>query len=282
MGFTRLKRYPSILKMRGSREERPTTGFSASAATRLKKRIGRMGDIQMWLDFTFADDVMSGTVTERAEYSATCMNYLMTWLHEQYNGAYLVWRREWQPRKSGQLRGQLVPHFHVMIGGLSKAAWANYEATSIRILAEWVHITRTRDPNAILVALHRDPKTGEPSCYRKIESMKHAIRYVSKYFSKDEKPPKIPAGESIGRCWGYSRHCPDYPPVYVYLTREMSIRLREHFTKKTGAKPSALDTTGLYEQLNMGYSTYIWEDWETMMEWITGAGLFLEGEKLLG
>lgn len=207
------------------------TGVSADSARRLKKRIGRAGELNLWVDFTFADDVIkSKTVTEKAVFSAYCMKRLMAFAKSEFN-LYLIWKREYQKRKSGSLKGELCPHFHCLLGGLKKGV--DYEYVCVCLLREWVRLTGTKEVDkALKVALHR--KNGSPSSYRRIENQKHAICYVSKYFSKDDKGLKLQSGESIGRCWGCTDNCPDIPPICVELSFLESQALRDALIEKKG------------------------------------------------
>ena len=51
------------------------TGMSKKSSIRLRKRAARIEDLALWIDLTFADDVMENkTITERAKFFTTALN----------------------------------------------------------------------------------------------------------------------------------------------------------------------------------------------------------------
>lgn len=273
--YTELRPYEDQRKQSSSfavSTDRPTRGkitnVTSSSANRLKKRICRAGVFDGWLDLTFADDVMiDKTITNRAEFSYYCLKRLMLYARKHY-GLYLVWKRENQDRKSGVIGGDIVPHFHVLFGGLS--SHQNLEAICCDLLIEWLRLTGTSDPNAFKVAFARDKRTGAPKSYRKVENQKHAMCYVGKYFSKTDAL-EIPEGESIGRCWGCSKNCPDYKPIIVDLTKKESAFYRRVMMRmkkitrfcitKGGKKIDyGLTCRSIYKQLSIGLPTFLFVD----------------------
>lgn len=150
--------------------------------------------LRFWQDFTFADDVMQGlTIAQRAKYSSECVKNFKQWMEREGFKIDGIWKREWVKRKSGEMRGQHNPHFH-MVYTIAHMDRENYVSMAIRIACKWVKITGTKcEDKALKVALHS-------KSYRFIESRKQMQKYMSKYLVKNEMPIFT---ESIGRNWGF-------------------------------------------------------------------------------
>ncbi|MCD4676956.1 MAG: hypothetical protein K8S18_13315 [Desulfobacula sp.] len=235
-------------------EQKPKRGkitrVSKKSAINLKKRISRMPEHQIWIDFTFPNDVMANkTVTQRAEKSYYFMKRLIKYAKENF-GIYIIWKRENKPRKSGELKNEIVPHFHTIWGGLNENQLKNWISICLQLLFKWVEITGTKDSNAIKVAINK-------KSYRKIENPKHAIHYIAKYFSKDDEI-NIPEGESIGRCWGTSNNCPEIEPYIIRLNQDQSFKVIRHYIRKK--KLNSKNRKFIKRQLQNGYSTFLFED----------------------
>jgi hypothetical protein len=146
----------------------------------------------LWQDVTFSDDVMQVKL-ERKEVSNKTLNRFRRIVHEKYPSIKIAYKREWQPRKSGDLTGEHIPHFHMF----ASVPDASEENEIIRLAADlayiWVDCTGTKEiSKALRVAIH-------PKSYRIIKNQKQAIKYATKYITK---PGGNWADESIGRSWG--------------------------------------------------------------------------------
>jgi len=239
---------PGIYKITPKRGK--IRGVSKKSSIRLRKRAARIEDLSLWVDFTFSDDVLENkSITERANFSYYCMKRIIKYAKEKF-GLYLIWKRENKNRRSGKNVGEIMPHFHVLSGGLSEKQNKIWESICLQLLRKWVSITGTSNENALTVALHK-------KSYRRIENPKHAMCYISKYFAKDE-PIEIPEGESIGRCWGISSNCPDVAPYVVSLTQKESFKVIRHLINKK--KLNSKKGRFLKRQLQNGYSTFLFED----------------------
>ena len=226
------------------------TGMSKKSSLRLRKRTARIDDLCLWIDFTFSDDVLENkSITERAEFSYYCLKRIAKYAKDKF-GLHLIWKREYQPRKSGKNKGEIMPHFHVLFGGMTPKQHANWINICVQILMRWVQITGTENDDALVVAINK-------KSYRRIENPKHATCYISKYFSKDGEL-EIPEGESIGRCWGTSKNCPDIAPWVISLTQEQSFQLVRHLVKKK--KLNHKKGRFLKYQLQHGHPTFLFED----------------------
>ena len=226
------------------------TGMSKKSSLRLRKRAARIEDLSLWIDLTFADDTLyHRTITERAQFSYYCLKRLTKYVKDKFN-LHLIWKRENKPRKSGKNTGEIMPHFHVLFGGMTQKQYSKWISISIQILMRWVQITGTDSDDALAVAINK-------KSFRRIENPKHATCYISKYFSKDE-PLEIPEGESIGRCWGKSSNCPDVQPYIINLTQQESFKLVRHLIRKK----RLITKKGRFikNQLQNGHPTFLFED----------------------
>lgn len=212
-------------------------------------------NLNLWIDLTFADDVLSHLpFADRMRVAYDCLNLFERFIKSL--GLYYVWKKEIEPRKSGEFKGFRIPHYHVCLGGLTERQMKEWHMLSIKLLIKWVKITGTQDPNAVVVALK--VKDGTPQSYRLIENRKMAIRYVGKYFSKTNAVKGREDGsekESIGRAWGCSKDLPLAPAKIVHLDPMEAINLRRFVRRYLKPKKNK-KFIGLSEQLRAGYSTF--------------------------
>ncbi len=224
--------------------------ISKKSSTRLKKRAARSGNLSLWIDLTFSDDVLEKkSISERAQFSYYCLKRLTKYVKETFN-LYLIWKREYKERKSGKNIGEIMPHFHVLFGGMTEQQNSKWIIICIQILMKWVQITGTDNDDALAVAINK-------KSYRKIENPKHATCYISKYFAKTEALD-IPDDESIGRCWGKSINCPEAKPKVVILTQWESFKLVRHLIRKK--KLRCKKGRFLKTQLQNGHQTFLFEE----------------------
>ena len=190
-GYTQLRKPAPPPQAQGGGIRNKITEFSKKSRIRLLKLLNSLETPLLgWQTFTFADDVLvNKNITQRAIFSAKVVDRLR--YHAEKAGVFGVWRREWEPRKSGPLKGELAPHIHFMY--TRKGLTERRLGSLARYLAgKWVRLTGTDDPRALDVAIHK-------RSYEWLSTHRKAIAYVSKYMAK---PEKMPEGESLGRAWG--------------------------------------------------------------------------------
>jgi len=167
--------------------------FSKKSRREFIKFLCKITDIlHLWQDLTFSDDVMQNK-SERKDVSNAALNRFRRIVIEKYPSIKIAYKREWMPRKSGNLIGEYVPHFHMFISAPDMSE--NYELIELAVefAKIWVDCTRTKEiPKALRVAIH-------PKSYRIIKDQKHALKYATKYVTK---PNGNWTEESIGRSWG--------------------------------------------------------------------------------
>ncbi|MBN2179039.1 MAG: hypothetical protein JW743_06380 [Deltaproteobacteria bacterium] len=199
------------------------TEFSSGSRRNFIKFFCKLKDKpKLWQDFTFADDVMEGaSIGERRNVSNKALNRFRRTIKEKYPSLWIVYKREWEPRKSGKLKGEYIPHFHMFIGGLSDRE--DYLGLAAKLAVIWVHSTRTTEiEKSLRVSLHE-------KSYRLIESQDLAIKYATKYVTKGNG---FKTDESIGRSWGTIGDVVLGDPVEIEVTPDEAVKIRRLFRKK--------------------------------------------------
>ena len=218
------------------------TSFSKKSRNRMIQRMASLTQVpNLWIDFTFADDVMSGkSVDDRAIFSSKCIDNLGKFLNKLFPGSWDLWRREYEDRKSGKLQGEECPHFHVLLH-IQNLTVKNYVGIALKLLSYWVAMTGTRDPNAMKVAMN-------PKSYRLIKDRKMAQVYVSKYVAKEEQHP-LDDDASLGRFWGSHGKLPVGQPEFEVLSDGEEMLLRRYirrFVKKQRMKNLVKSDSGFW------------------------------------
>lgn len=172
------------------------------------------GSFQVFQTLTFPDDVMEGkSITERAIF---CHKVYRLWKQRvcrQYPDFKAIVRKEWKPRKSGRLKGELCPHLHLLI----QDKWlekARYEEFCRELGLIWVDCLKTvESEKAVKVALHK-------KSYEWLGNQKMVWAYISKYVAKVDESE---GDHSKGRSW-YSIGDFDIPEVEI-----QPLKIREYF-----------------------------------------------------
>jgi hypothetical protein len=166
--------------------------FSTKSRRRLIKTICRFPhSFGMRFELTFADDVMEGLNQEdRSRKGSIYLHRLQTWIERNNPLLQIIWKREWEPRKSGKLKDQVLPHYHFMMysQGFTKE---DYENAWVKFAIKWVKLTGTTDSNALSVALHQRSRGF-------LKPDDEYVNYFGKYISKS----RFKEGEGVGRFWG--------------------------------------------------------------------------------
>lgn len=214
----------------GGGRKGPIISFSRKSRRNLMIRLAEMKRLfEFWQDFTFADDIMKGlSIKKRSKLSSKILKAFKLWIDREGYIIHGVWKREWRPRLSGDLKGQYVPHFHFLylIEGMTEKGYFKLAQTFAN---KWVEFTGTGEyVKALKVALHH-------KSYRLIKSRKQANQYISdlKYISKNGE---FVGEESIGRNWGYlgEPEIADDEKIYLYQTEMVLLRrILKRFVRKS-------------------------------------------------
>lgn len=132
----------------------------------------------VWLQFS-ADD--QGGM---AHYAKEKLHALEKRLTARFPAVGGIWRMEFKDRKSGDLLGCVVPHFHILAFGIENCHLALLQAWLSDV---WFDVVGSGDEKHL--------KAGT-NC-RELSSRRHAAAYVSKYVGKEEQDDY-----AAGRRWG--------------------------------------------------------------------------------
>jgi hypothetical protein len=130
-----------------------------------------------------------------------------------------IWRMELKRRKSGKSTGVLVPHFHVLLFGISPKDIAMLPNNAQRQGRD----TKNAKLRRYFAATWNEIVHGDIDHLRagtqcdKIKNMRHAAAYVSKYAAKnDDDTPNDDEPQFWGRRWGAFGKL-DFSPVMTVL-----------------------------------------------------------------
>jgi hypothetical protein len=163
-------------------------GFSAAARLRLLKRIATINwseiPMSIFLTLTYPDECAERTYKQRGQDRFMFMRHIEKHLGRKVCG---VWRVEWLPRRSGTLKGMILPHYHILLFGVS---FVHY-----REINRWWKCVLHHDGYVRTeVKLARSPQM--------------AGMYVAKYMSKKTERASLVNGAYLnnpGRHYGYHR-----------------------------------------------------------------------------
>lgn len=183
-GLTELK------SMNGGGGLRDTVqGFSRASRKRLIEFMAKVRNTEsmMFLTMTYDDAAwIAKTDDHQRDIEAFRKRF-----ERQFPTWKALWRVELKERKSGDLIGQVVPHFHMLIWTDKIRSENSMDALSNSFLGwgaiAWQEITNSHDDNHLQYGFHCTP----------VRNRKHAYKYVSKYIAKEDMD-----NYEIGRRWG--------------------------------------------------------------------------------
>lgn len=186
-------------------------GFSKKSRIRAMKKTAsvKKGFFKYRFELTYPDDVMQGlTIEERAKLSSGHIHRLQDWVKRHYPGMGLYWKKEIKPRKSGDLTGEWVFHYHFMAGFEGKD-WNNSQWIDFfwNLGLKWVKIIKTKQ------VWESTAVTLNPESFGPLTDQSYT-RYWSKYISK----PTELEGFYTGRTWGTIGPIP-YQEAEAYVIR---------------------------------------------------------------
>ncbi len=138
----------------------------------------------LFITLTYPDDQATLDPTERNKQRWTWHRDMENHLNKQFS---LLWRIEWEPRKSGKRLNEFLPHFHLIAPGIR---WIDKE----KITSVWRRVIGADGPTSV--------KVKSLSCEKV-----HAL-YVSKYCAKIPSTSNLDDVSYLnirGRHWGFHR-----------------------------------------------------------------------------
>lgn len=173
--------------------------FSRSARMRMLRTVAKIdwptvGD-SVFITLTYPDQVGTTTYKQRGQHRYLFLRYLEKHTRRQLP---VLWRVEWKPRLSGDFVGRVMPHMHLLIGGLRYV-------NQCTVRKWWRTIVHVNGPLCTDV--------------QRLEASVGAALYVSKYVAKN---PSLDIGaylnnhDAVGRHWGMVRkHLFPWAPLEV-------------------------------------------------------------------
>lgn len=162
--------------------------FTNQARRRMMRFVAQIDwgkvDRGMMVTLTYPDEVAHNDKEKRNKERYLFLRYLENYLQSNVCG---LWRVEWKPRQSGERKGELLPHIHIVIIGVK---FIPYELFRVW----WKACIKCTDVPMVNVT--------------QFKKAKKAALYVSKYVAKGIDPAvnldKVTYLNS-GRHWGYVR-----------------------------------------------------------------------------
>lgn len=129
-------------------------------------------------------------------------------LEHHYPEFRAIWRMELQDRKSGESEGAIAPHFHLLL------FMPAIPDTALDLAAETLQVAFVQMWHAVIETY--DEKHLEHGCHiSPVRSVKHAMKYVSKYIAKEEQD-----SYEFGRRWGRIGKFDTSASVTILLTQD--------------------------------------------------------------
>ncbi len=179
-------------------------GFTRSARLRMLRFIATIDWSKVtgsnFITLTYPDHVVNRSYEERT----TDRTLFVRYLEEDVGGPIpTLWRVEWIARKSGELKGQIKPHLHII-------TFKGPPLQQSVVKHFWRKVIKVKGP------LSTDVRQGK--------SPEHAARYASKYAAKETSVGALDNNaylDTHGRAWGVTRR-ESIPLCEPRMIREMS------------------------------------------------------------
>lgn len=178
----RLEIYADVVKVKREAVKLPLKQFLSHRSTRgnvshfsrksRKRMIERLAMLRSVDHGYFATPTYPDDVPHTPEKAKRDLHALQKRIMRRFPNAGGIWRIEIKPRLSGELVGQLAPHFHILLFGIHM-----HEV----IFRRWFE----RAWSEIVYETNRPPRRVRTRVDT-INSRKHAARYASKYAAKEE------------------------------------------------------------------------------------------------
>lgn len=154
----------------------------------------------LFITLTYRDDMLFERKRDRNTHRFLFMRFIEHYLKRQVAS---IWRCEWKVRKTGECKGMIAPHFHIIVPMVGFVPF-------MAINQFWKQAAGTDEIIATDV--------------RRVTGHQGALRYIAKYVSKDcylDKLVYLNNGVELGRSWGVTRkHLIPMCPISV--SRELT------------------------------------------------------------
>lgn len=192
------------------------TEYSRQSRNRLLRLIGRTDKFQQPVFVTLTyPDVYS---LDKARWKRD-VDVFGKRLARKFKSSAFIWRIEFKERRTGTNAGTVMPHFHLLVYGVSAVDLRKWVSEA------WYQVCASGDKKHL----------GAGTSVERLKSWNGVISYVSKYIAKLDKFP----ADWAGRVWGVvgRQNMPWVPIVTIALGSETAIkmvRLGRKFCKMGG------------------------------------------------
>jgi hypothetical protein len=163
--------------------------FSKASRLRLLSYMNRIDwqkfPAPLFVTLTYPDTILHRDYSTRSRDRFLFLRYVEKHLQEKTPS---IWRVEWKPRKSGEFKGRLMPHWHLLFPLLT-----GLNENSVR---EWWR-----------KSIEHDESYLDVDC-RQVVGELAAVKYLAKYVSKQQALGILAyhnSGFRFGRHWGITR-----------------------------------------------------------------------------
>lgn len=201
--------------------------FSRKSRKRMIERLAMLRSVDhgYFVTLTYPDDVPHSPEKAKRDWAA-----LRHRLARRFPSVGGIWRLELKRRKSGELVGEIAPHFHILIFG-----WQQRE----QLVRMWLQLAWSR-----IVYETDNPPRRVRTRADVISSRKHAARYASKYAAKEEEQDDDPENlrnSQFGRRWGTFGALDCAPAVILIMSALEVVSLRRMCVRWLHARRSKFE-----------------------------------------
>lgn len=163
-------------------------GFSDASRLRVLKKMATVHwesvGLSLFCTATYPDHLLPREKEDRTKDRSRLFRDMEKYLGKEIA---LAWRVEWVPRKSGQHKGQLQPHVHLIVFNCRWFPWWEFNTVWRRVLGVDTYV-RTE--------------------VERIQNKRDTAKYVAKYVGKKEVDRSLVIASYLnttGRAWGFHR-----------------------------------------------------------------------------
>lgn len=150
-----------------------------------RRLLRTMGKIDVTKTPLFVTITYPGQITSGRKEWKKDLDRLGKRMLRKFPEAAFLWRMEIMERKSGEAKGRVAPHYHMLVWGVSRYEMRNW------LPEAWNTIVAEGDVDHLKVHQHRD-------IVQKIDTWRGTMSYVGKYIAKQSETMI----GSFGRVWG--------------------------------------------------------------------------------
>ena len=202
-------------------------GFSHSSRLRLMRTIAKLDRTRkpLFITLTYPDEAFQYRL-DGSMLKETHLKLFWQRLEYRYPGVSVIWRLEYETRKSGRFTGELFPHFHLLTWGLHDE---DIEDLRLEIAEMWYQVCGKLSQDHLRAGIRVE----------RIKSIKGVFWYAAKYLAKEVEESQL----KVGRWWGVKGK-ENLPGVYChiidFLEKEHYKQIIDWMAQKAGFPESDL------------------------------------------